>query len=158
MVIGTPYYISPEMCEGKTYDDKSDIWALGCIVYEMACLQVMQKEYYQIKKMLLATYALYVWFSILIDLENIWRRKPSSTCQENYEWPIRPNTRTLFTWFQTVGKRFASDRSRFSSNSKWRIIENNARSHVSVRKPVSMLDENEIVLKIKVFYTNNNIS
>ena len=53
MVIGTPYYISPEMCEGKTYDDKSDIWALGCIVYEMACLQVMQKEYYQIKKMLL---------------------------------------------------------------------------------------------------------
>ena len=38
---GTPYYISPEMCEGKTYDDKSDIWALGCIVYEMACLQVI---------------------------------------------------------------------------------------------------------------------
>ena len=44
LIIGTPYYISPEMCEGKTYDDKSDIWALGCIVYEMACLQVMQKE------------------------------------------------------------------------------------------------------------------
>ena len=36
---GTPYYISPEMCAGKAYDDKSDIWALGCIVYEMACLQ-----------------------------------------------------------------------------------------------------------------------
>ena len=53
MVIGTPYYISPEMCEGKTYDDKSDIWALGCIVYEMACLQVMQKEYYPIRKMVL---------------------------------------------------------------------------------------------------------
>ena len=38
-VLGTPYYISPEMCEGKGYDEKSDIWALGCIVYEMACLQ-----------------------------------------------------------------------------------------------------------------------
>ena len=28
-VLGTPYYISPEMCEGKGYDEKSDIWALG---------------------------------------------------------------------------------------------------------------------------------
>lgn len=38
-VLGTPYYISPEMCEGKPYNQKSDIWALGCILYEMACLQ-----------------------------------------------------------------------------------------------------------------------
>uniref|UniRef100_T1J9T1 non-specific serine/threonine protein kinase n=1 Tax=Strigamia maritima TaxID=126957 RepID=T1J9T1_STRMM len=38
-VVGTPYYISPEMCEGKSYDEKSDVWALGCILYEMACLQ-----------------------------------------------------------------------------------------------------------------------
>ena len=38
-VLGTPYYISPEMCEGKKYDEKSDIWALGCILYEMASLQ-----------------------------------------------------------------------------------------------------------------------
>ncbi|KAL1132427.1 hypothetical protein AAG570_010382 [Ranatra chinensis] len=36
-VLGTPYYISPEMCEGKQYDKKSDIWALGCILYELAC-------------------------------------------------------------------------------------------------------------------------
>ncbi|GFT47521.1 hypothetical protein NPIL_194351 [Nephila pilipes] len=38
-VVGTPYYISPEMCEGKFYNQKSDIWALGCILYEMACQQ-----------------------------------------------------------------------------------------------------------------------
>ncbi|XP_077996626.1 uncharacterized protein LOC144449943 isoform X2 [Glandiceps talaboti] len=38
-VLGTPYYISPEICEGKPYNEKSDIWALGCILYEMACLQ-----------------------------------------------------------------------------------------------------------------------
>lgn len=36
------------MCEGKTYDDKSDIWALGCIVYEMACLQVSYHSYHKI--------------------------------------------------------------------------------------------------------------
>ncbi|XP_071825732.1 uncharacterized protein [Apostichopus japonicus] len=38
-VLGTPYYISPEICEGKPYNEKSDIWSLGCILYEMACLQ-----------------------------------------------------------------------------------------------------------------------
>ncbi|CEF64911.1 NimA-like kinase [Strongyloides ratti] len=38
-VIGTPYYISPEMCEGKSYNESTDIWAMGCILYEMACLQ-----------------------------------------------------------------------------------------------------------------------
>nr|XP_018668558.1 serine/threonine-protein kinase Nek8-like isoform X1 [Ciona intestinalis] len=38
-VLGTPYYISPEICEGKSYDEKSDIWALGCILYEMVTRQ-----------------------------------------------------------------------------------------------------------------------
>ncbi|XP_068153603.1 serine/threonine-protein kinase Nek8 [Drosophila tropicalis] len=38
-ILGTPYYFSPEMCEGKEYDNKSDIWALGCILGEMCCLK-----------------------------------------------------------------------------------------------------------------------
>ena len=33
--IGTPYYLSPEICEDKPYNDKSDVWALGCILYEL---------------------------------------------------------------------------------------------------------------------------
>lgn len=32
---GTPYYLSPEICNGEGYGSKSDIWALGIIVYEM---------------------------------------------------------------------------------------------------------------------------
>ena len=37
--IGTPYYLSPEICEDKPYNDKSDVWALGCILYELCTYQ-----------------------------------------------------------------------------------------------------------------------
>ena len=38
-IIGTPYYLSPELCEDKPYNEKSDVWALGCVLYEMCTLK-----------------------------------------------------------------------------------------------------------------------
>ncbi|KAH8616548.1 Protein kinase domain [Trypanosoma vivax] len=37
-VCGTPYYFSPELCLNKPYNNKSDVWALGCILYELTTL------------------------------------------------------------------------------------------------------------------------
>ncbi|XP_077948359.1 serine/threonine-protein kinase Nek4 isoform X2 [Gasterosteus aculeatus] len=38
-LIGTPYYMSPELFSNKPYNHKSDVWALGCCVYEMSTLK-----------------------------------------------------------------------------------------------------------------------
>jgi NIMA (never in mitosis gene a)-related kinase len=37
-VVGTPYYLSPEIIESKPYDFKSDVWSLGVLLYEMCAL------------------------------------------------------------------------------------------------------------------------
>eukprot|EP00727_Mastigamoeba_balamuthi_P010904 m51a1_g6436 putative serine threonine-protein kinase nek2 (398) ;mRNA; f:368314-370165 len=36
--VGTPYYMSPEQVNGLPYNEKCDIWALGCLVHELASL------------------------------------------------------------------------------------------------------------------------
>jgi len=38
-MVGTPCYLSPEVCRGKPYSYKSDIWSLGCVLFEMMALR-----------------------------------------------------------------------------------------------------------------------
>lgn len=39
-VVGTPYYLSPEIVENRPYSFKSDIWSLGVLLYEIICLKM----------------------------------------------------------------------------------------------------------------------
>lgn len=36
--VGTPLYMAPEVCTGSTYSWPADMWALGCVMYELMTL------------------------------------------------------------------------------------------------------------------------
>ena len=37
--LGTPFYLSPELCKNTEYNFKTDIWMLGCLLYEICNLE-----------------------------------------------------------------------------------------------------------------------
>ena len=37
-VVGTPYYLSPEIIESKPYSFKCDVWSMGVVLYELCAL------------------------------------------------------------------------------------------------------------------------
>jgi NIMA (never in mitosis gene a)-related kinase len=36
---GTPYYASPEVWKDEPYSYKSDLWSIGCVIYELCALR-----------------------------------------------------------------------------------------------------------------------
>lgn len=38
-LVGTPYYLSPELVQNEPYSFDADIWSLGVLLYEMCCLK-----------------------------------------------------------------------------------------------------------------------
>ena len=64
-MVGTPYYLSPEIVENKPYHFATDIWSIGVILYELCalrppfdgksldflCMKILKGRYKQIPSM-----------------------------------------------------------------------------------------------------------
>jgi len=58
--VGTPLYMSPEQVTGRNYNEKCDIWSLGCLIYELAALNppfVASNQYDLIDKIKIGEFA-----------------------------------------------------------------------------------------------------
>jgi NIMA (never in mitosis gene a)-related kinase len=93
---GTPYYASPEVWKDEPYDIKSDVWSLGCVIFEMVTLRPpfqaedMQGLYKKILKGQLPnipehfSHDMHAMLSLMIQVNPTKR----PTCDELIENPI----------------------------------------------------------------------
>ena len=68
VVLGTPAYMSPEQARGKSVDKRTDIWAFGCVVYELLT-----------GRMAFAGQTVSDTIAAILDREPDWTALPAST-------------------------------------------------------------------------------
>mmetsp|Transcript_23080 Transcript_23080/g.40843 ORF Transcript_23080/g.40843 Transcript_23080/m.40843 type:complete len:333 (+) Transcript_23080:291-1289(+) len=118
-IVGTPFSMSPEVCENKPYSKPSDIWAMGCVLYEMCMLKhafdannllglvwkIVQKKHPDIPE----KYSLELRNLIDRMLEKNPRKRP--TVNQIIELPcIRPRVEKLIAFYRNKGPRTMSGR------------------------------------------------
>ncbi|XP_053329633.1 serine/threonine-protein kinase Nek1-like [Spea bombifrons] len=94
--VGTPYYLSPELCQDIPYSSKSDIWALGCLLYEICALKpafdatnlislfykIVKGEYFPLPE----CYSPDLHNLVKVILEKCPESRPSANCILNFSF------------------------------------------------------------------------
>uniref|UniRef100_A0A7S3VNS9 non-specific serine/threonine protein kinase n=1 Tax=Dunaliella tertiolecta TaxID=3047 RepID=A0A7S3VNS9_DUNTE len=99
-LVGTPYYLSPELCEDKPYNEKSDVWATGVVMYECCTGHYpfdAQNEGALIRKILRGQYPPITgpYSSALVQIINLML---------THKYTMRPDTASLLRNPIIVGK------------------------------------------------------
>jgi NIMA (never in mitosis gene a)-related kinase len=65
--LGTPYFLSPEICSGEKYNFKTDIWMLGCVLYELTTLKKpFEGENFTVKKIIKKLKKFFIYYLLFI--------------------------------------------------------------------------------------------
>ena len=170
-IIGTPIYMSPELLERKPYNAKTDIWALGCSLYELATFStpyqapnmnvLLNKIRNGLPQRIDKVYSDELWNIISKMLTYDYNKRPSSLqliedCCEIFISKIRPNRNyyqkkfeELFFFKQQLDKRekeLKKKAEELSEKEKMIIIRENSLNMLTNKLK---MEEQELNKKIK---------
>lgn len=158
-LIGTPYYLSPEMCEDKPYNQKSDVWALGCILYELCTYRhpfnasnhgaLILKILNTNPDPILAIYSSKLQKLVNEILEKNFEKRPN--CWDILNNPIVIEKAKKFGLYQEISNVFSNNNNIVGNIN--REISNNIYNKNVNYVP---LDSEDILLKSQLAAPNNN--
>ena len=159
-LIGTPYYLSPEMCEDKPYNQKSDVWALGCILYELCTYRhpfnasnhgaLILKILNSNPDPILAIYSSKLQQLVNQILEKDFEKRPN--CVDILNTPIVIEKAKKFGLYGEIINVFSNNNNYVNENNYQNIYNNNLNS--------IPLDSEDILLKSQYaapYYNDNKI-
>ncbi|GFN99541.1 serine/threonine-protein kinase 36 [Plakobranchus ocellatus] len=95
---GTPLYMSPELVEEKPYDHTADLWALGCILYE---LFAGTPPFY--------TNSIFQLVNMIIKDPVKWPKKMSAVFKDFLQGLLNKNPKHRLAWPHLLRHPFVSD-------------------------------------------------
>ncbi|KAG8535903.1 hypothetical protein GDO81_027504 [Engystomops pustulosus] len=96
---GTPLYMSPELVLERPYDHRSDLWALGCIVYE---LLVGTPPFY--------THSIFQLVSIITQQPVRWPRGVSAELKDFLQGLLMKDPTLRLSWPELLRHPFIKDK------------------------------------------------
>ena len=141
-VIGTPYYMSPEVCENIPYSYKSDVWALGCVLYELCTL----KHAFSASNLLGLVYKIIQEKQEPIPAIYSQNLRSLTANMLTKDYKVRPDINTIlqYDFVKEVARKFVEKKGELADNNFVPVIK---RTEVHLEKELKDMGGTDIVGK-----------